>query len=151
MPPCESIACSQAWKHASAARYLAAFASAPHGFPPIDFRAQLNDEQFQAVTAEPGPLLVLELREDLAAGQFAQVKRLATGRDEDAIRNPRPRGNDIGKGHTGGKVRELGHGTFLAGGSAAKSSGDVGFTTEDTEITEGAQRRCRVDSPERTW
>ncbi len=33
--------------------------STPHGFPPIDFRAQLNDEQFAAVTAEPGPLLVL--------------------------------------------------------------------------------------------
>jgi DNA helicase-2/ATP-dependent DNA helicase PcrA len=33
--------------------------SAPHGFPPIDFRAQLNDEQYAAVTAEPGPLLVL--------------------------------------------------------------------------------------------
>ncbi len=27
--------------------------------PQIDFRAQLNDEQFAAVTAEPGPLLVL--------------------------------------------------------------------------------------------
>jgi DNA helicase-2/ATP-dependent DNA helicase PcrA len=27
--------------------------------PPIDFRAQLNDEQFHAVTAEPGPMLVL--------------------------------------------------------------------------------------------
>jgi DNA helicase-2/ATP-dependent DNA helicase PcrA len=27
--------------------------------PQIDFRAQLNDEQFNAVTAEPGPLLVL--------------------------------------------------------------------------------------------
>ena len=27
--------------------------------PKIDFRAQLNDEQFAAVTAEPGPLLVL--------------------------------------------------------------------------------------------
>ena len=27
--------------------------------PAIDFRAQLNDEQFAAVTAEPGPLLVL--------------------------------------------------------------------------------------------
>ncbi len=27
--------------------------------PPIDFRAQLNDEQFAAVTAEAGPLLVL--------------------------------------------------------------------------------------------
>jgi DNA helicase-2/ATP-dependent DNA helicase PcrA len=34
-------------------------AHAPHGIPPIDFRAQLNDEQFHAVTAEPGPLLVL--------------------------------------------------------------------------------------------
>jgi DNA helicase-2/ATP-dependent DNA helicase PcrA len=33
--------------------------SAPPAFPPIDFRAQLNDEQFAAVTAEPGPLLVL--------------------------------------------------------------------------------------------
>ncbi len=33
--------------------------SAPHGIPPIDFRASLNDEQFAAVTAEPGPLLVL--------------------------------------------------------------------------------------------
>jgi DNA helicase II / ATP-dependent DNA helicase PcrA len=33
--------------------------SAPHGVPPIDFRAALNDEQFAAVTAEPGPLLVL--------------------------------------------------------------------------------------------
>lgn len=33
--------------------------SAPHGIPPIDFRASLNDEQFHAVTAEPGPLLVL--------------------------------------------------------------------------------------------
>ncbi len=37
---------------------------APHphaspGFPPIDFRAALNEEQFAAVTAEPGPLLVL--------------------------------------------------------------------------------------------
>ncbi|MDO8540519.1 MAG: ATP-dependent helicase [Opitutaceae bacterium] len=33
--------------------------SSPHGIPAIDFRAQLNDEQFAAVTAEPGPLLVL--------------------------------------------------------------------------------------------
>jgi DNA helicase-2/ATP-dependent DNA helicase PcrA len=33
--------------------------SVPHGIPPIDFRAQLNDEQFAAVTAESGPLLVL--------------------------------------------------------------------------------------------
>ena len=31
----------------------------PDGIPPIDFRAQLNDEQFNAVTAAPGPLLVL--------------------------------------------------------------------------------------------
>lgn len=31
----------------------------PEGIPPIDFRAQLNDEQFEAVTAPPGPLLVL--------------------------------------------------------------------------------------------
>ncbi|MEZ5415484.1 MAG: ATP-dependent helicase [Opitutaceae bacterium] len=29
------------------------------GIPPIDFRALLNDEQYNAVTAEPGPLLVL--------------------------------------------------------------------------------------------
>ncbi|HRJ46434.1 MAG TPA: ATP-dependent helicase [Opitutaceae bacterium] len=29
------------------------------GIPPIDFRALLNDEQFAAVTAPPGPLLVL--------------------------------------------------------------------------------------------
>ena len=29
------------------------------GIPPIDFRACLNDEQFNAVTAPPGPLLVL--------------------------------------------------------------------------------------------
>ena len=28
-------------------------------FPPIDFRAELNDEQYQAVTAQPGPMLVL--------------------------------------------------------------------------------------------
>lgn len=27
--------------------------------PPIDFRAELNDEQYAAVTADPGPLLVL--------------------------------------------------------------------------------------------
>jgi DNA helicase II / ATP-dependent DNA helicase PcrA len=33
--------------------------SHPAGVPPIDFRAALNDEQFAAVTAEPGPLLVL--------------------------------------------------------------------------------------------
>jgi DNA helicase II / ATP-dependent DNA helicase PcrA len=33
--------------------------SAPHGIPPIDFRAQLNEEQYAAVTADPGPLLVL--------------------------------------------------------------------------------------------
>jgi DNA helicase-2/ATP-dependent DNA helicase PcrA len=33
--------------------------AAPTGFPPIDFRAQLNEEQFAAVTAPPGPLLVL--------------------------------------------------------------------------------------------
>jgi len=32
---------------------------APESVPQIDFRAQLNDEQFAAVTAEPGPLLVL--------------------------------------------------------------------------------------------
>ena len=31
----------------------------PEQVPPIDFRAQLNDDQFRAVTAEPGPLLVL--------------------------------------------------------------------------------------------
>ncbi|HEY9248842.1 MAG TPA: UvrD-helicase domain-containing protein, partial [Rariglobus sp.] len=30
-----------------------------HGVPPIDFRASLNDEQFAAVTAGPGPLLIL--------------------------------------------------------------------------------------------
>jgi DNA helicase-2/ATP-dependent DNA helicase PcrA len=29
------------------------------GVPAIDFRAELNDEQFAAVTADPGPLLVL--------------------------------------------------------------------------------------------
>jgi DNA helicase-2/ATP-dependent DNA helicase PcrA len=31
----------------------------PSRLPPIDFRALLNDEQFAAVTAPPGPLLVL--------------------------------------------------------------------------------------------
>jgi DNA helicase-2/ATP-dependent DNA helicase PcrA len=31
----------------------------PGGIPAIDFRAALNDEQYAAVTAEPGPLLVL--------------------------------------------------------------------------------------------
>jgi DNA helicase-2/ATP-dependent DNA helicase PcrA len=31
----------------------------PEGFPQIDFRAELNDEQFAAVTARPGPMLVL--------------------------------------------------------------------------------------------
>lgn len=38
-----------------------AFPSDPEitAFPPIDFRAELNDEQYRAVTAEPGPLLVL--------------------------------------------------------------------------------------------
>ncbi|HEY8932177.1 MAG TPA: ATP-dependent helicase [Rariglobus sp.] len=30
-----------------------------HGVPAIDFRASLNDEQYRAVTAEPGPLLIL--------------------------------------------------------------------------------------------
>jgi len=34
-------------------------APARDSVPQIDFRAQLNDEQFAAVTAEPGPLLVL--------------------------------------------------------------------------------------------
>lgn len=29
------------------------------GLPPIDFRAELNDDQYAAVTAEPGPALVL--------------------------------------------------------------------------------------------
>ena len=29
------------------------------GLPSIDFRKELNDEQFAAVTAAPGPLLVL--------------------------------------------------------------------------------------------
>src|SRR5471032_405155 len=33
--------------------------NAPALVPQIDFRAQLNDEQFAAVTAEPGPLLIL--------------------------------------------------------------------------------------------
>jgi len=32
---------------------------AAHAVPAIDFKAALNDEQFAAVTAEPGPLLVL--------------------------------------------------------------------------------------------
>ena len=31
----------------------------PSNFAPIDFRAELNDEQYTAVTAEPGPALVL--------------------------------------------------------------------------------------------
>lgn len=31
----------------------------PNGVPPIDFRASLNDEQYAAVTAPAGPLLVL--------------------------------------------------------------------------------------------
>ncbi|MEZ5275487.1 MAG: ATP-dependent helicase [Opitutaceae bacterium] len=31
----------------------------PSDFPPIDFRAELNDEQYAAVTADPGPMLVL--------------------------------------------------------------------------------------------
>ena len=30
-----------------------------NAFAPIDFRAELNDEQYTAVTAEPGPALVL--------------------------------------------------------------------------------------------
>ena len=34
-------------------------ASRPPSVPPIDFKALLNDEQFAAVTAPPGPLLVL--------------------------------------------------------------------------------------------
>lgn len=33
--------------------------AASSGLPHIDFRAELNDEQFNAVTAEPGPLLIL--------------------------------------------------------------------------------------------
>ena len=33
--------------------------SAFNGVPPIDFRASLNDEQYAAVTAPAGPLLVL--------------------------------------------------------------------------------------------
>ncbi len=32
---------------------------APSSIPPIDFRGDLNDEQYAAVTAPPGPLLVL--------------------------------------------------------------------------------------------
>ena len=35
------------------------FSGQPTSIPPIDFRALLNDEQFAAVTAPPGPLLVL--------------------------------------------------------------------------------------------
>src|SRR3954464_6050788 len=35
------------------------FASSAPAIPPIDFRGLLNDEQFTAVTAQPGPLLVL--------------------------------------------------------------------------------------------
>ncbi|MDQ8205695.1 ATP-dependent helicase [Pelagicoccus sp. SDUM812003] len=31
----------------------------PMELPEIDFRSELNDEQFEAVTAEPGPLLIL--------------------------------------------------------------------------------------------
>ena len=31
----------------------------PESVPEIDFKAQLNDDQYQSVTAEPGPLLVL--------------------------------------------------------------------------------------------
>jgi DNA helicase-2/ATP-dependent DNA helicase PcrA len=31
----------------------------PTDFPPIDFQGELNDEQYAAVTAEPGPMLVL--------------------------------------------------------------------------------------------
>src|SRR5271170_2614138 len=33
--------------------------SSPDSVPHVDFRAQLNGDQFAAVTAEPGPLLVL--------------------------------------------------------------------------------------------
>jgi len=35
------------------------FNESPAGFSPIDFRAELNDEQYAAVSAEPGPALVL--------------------------------------------------------------------------------------------
>ncbi|MEO6995002.1 MAG: ATP-dependent helicase, partial [Lacunisphaera sp.] len=35
------------------------FAGGAPSIPPIDFRALLNDEQFAAVTAKPGPLLIL--------------------------------------------------------------------------------------------
>ncbi len=35
------------------------FVGQPPSIPAIDFKASLNDEQFAAVTAEPGPLLVL--------------------------------------------------------------------------------------------
>jgi len=34
-------------------------ARSPQGIPPIDFRGELNDEQYNAVTAAPGPMLVL--------------------------------------------------------------------------------------------
>src|SRR5271170_224260 len=33
--------------------------SSPDSVPHVDFRAQLNGEQYAAVTAEPGPLLIL--------------------------------------------------------------------------------------------
>ncbi|MGH8019416.1 MAG: ATP-dependent helicase [Opitutaceae bacterium] len=39
--------------------HLASQRSLPEGLPPIDFRGELNDEQFAAVTARPGPMLVL--------------------------------------------------------------------------------------------
>ena len=35
------------------------FNESPTDFSPIDFRAELNDEQYAAVSAEPGPALVL--------------------------------------------------------------------------------------------
>jgi DNA helicase-2/ATP-dependent DNA helicase PcrA len=44
---------------ADPAEPVSADAAPPADVPAIDFRARLNDEQFAAVTAEPGPLLVL--------------------------------------------------------------------------------------------
>jgi hypothetical protein len=57
-----------------------------------------------ALLERAGPLRVLELGVNLAAGEIREIKRLATGRDEHAVGDALASGDDVVEGNGGGKV-----------------------------------------------
>src|SRR5580704_10376313 len=126
----------------------------PDGVPPIDFRAQLNDEQFTAVTAPPGPLLVLAgagsgktrtltyrvaylLSQGVSPGEILLLTFTNKAAKEMLHRVQDLTGIEPGR-FWGGTFHGIGHRTLRLHGEAAGLG--RGFTILDADESEGLLR-----------